>query len=82
MGLLFVYADINFLHFAVLLFVVCTAVLVVTSVLTEPPATRQLAGLTLATRAGSGQVDSSRGRDLGLTLALVVCVLALWLYFS
>ena len=81
-GILFTYADINFLHFAVLLFVFCTAVLVVTSVLTEPPASGQLAGLTLATRGGSGTVDSGRGRDLGFALALVVCVLALWLYFS
>ncbi len=81
-GLLFTYADINFLHFAVLLFVFCTAVLVVTSVLTEPPASGQLAGLTLGSRGGSGRVDSGRGRDLGFTLALVLCVLALWLYFS
>jgi SSS family solute:Na+ symporter len=83
-GLLFTYANINFLHFAILLFVVCTAVLVVVSLLTEPPTDDQVAGLTFATRARSepGEERARRGWDRALTVGLILCVAALWLYFS
>ncbi|MDX1569220.1 MAG: sodium:solute symporter [Xanthomonadales bacterium] len=45
------YGDINFLHFAILLFVVCSGVLVVVSLLTPTPPDEKIDGLTLA-RAG------------------------------
>jgi SSS family solute:Na+ symporter len=83
-GLLFRYADINFLHFAVLLFAVCTAVLVAVSLVTPPPSEEQVAGLTFATlrqdRAGDGA--GSKGVQVALTLGLVLCVAGLWIYFS
>ena len=47
-GALFTFADINFLHFAVLLFLVSVAVLVVVSLATPPPPYRKVAGLTYA----------------------------------
>ena len=50
-GVLLSFASINFLHFAILLFVVCTAVLVMVSLLTPPPPVEKIAGLTLDTRA-------------------------------
>ena len=40
---------VNFLHYAILLFVVCTAVLVVVSLMTAPPPLSKVAGLTFAT---------------------------------
>jgi solute:Na+ symporter, SSS family len=40
---------INFLYYAILLFAVCSAVLVVVSLLTAPPDRQQIAGLTFAT---------------------------------
>jgi SSS family solute:Na+ symporter len=43
------YAGINFLHFAIFLFAVCSAVLVAVSLATPPPAEEQVAGLTLQT---------------------------------
>ena len=49
-GLLFLYADVNFLHFAILLFLVCTAVLVGVSLLTPPPPPERVDGLTLNIR--------------------------------
>lgn len=48
-SLLYLYADVNFLHFAVLLFLVCVAILVVVSLATKAPAPAQVAGLTFAT---------------------------------
>jgi SSS family solute:Na+ symporter len=48
-GMLGWYAGVNFLHFAVFLFVVCSALLVAVSLATPPPAEEQVAGLTLQT---------------------------------
>jgi SSS family solute:Na+ symporter len=52
-GFLGWYAGINFLHFAVFLFVACSAVLIAVSLVTPPPPERQVAGLTLQTRAAA-----------------------------
>jgi SSS family solute:Na+ symporter len=83
-GLLFTYADINFLHFAVLLFLVCTAVLVGVSLVTPAPPSEQLEGLTITSRKADDGPHAGRSKrlDLVLTLGLVVCVAGLWIYFS
>lgn len=84
-GLLFIFADINFLHFAVVLFLICTVVLVVVSLLTPPPPAEKLAGLTFATVSVDREAaHPSRWRrtDMILTLLLAACVGGLWLYFS
>ena len=52
-GFLGWYAGINFLHFAIFLFVACSAVLIAVSLVTPPPPERQVAGLTLQTRAAA-----------------------------
>jgi SSS family solute:Na+ symporter len=84
-GFLAWYAGINFLHFAVLLFVTCAAVLVLASFTAPPPADERLAGLTLQTRA-AGPAPAShpawRRRDLQLSLLLAAAVAAIWLVFS
>ena len=88
-GWLYTYADINFLHFAAFLFVICAAVLVVGSLSAPPHSDEQLAGLTYAT---AGQVSVARtskpGADRGwqrmdqwLTVLLVALVAVVWLYF-
>ena len=84
-GFLHTYATINFLHFAAILFVVCSVVLVLASLTAPPPPAEQLAGLTFQTtprRTVQDETDAGRGRDLALTGLLIVAVLALWLYFS
>ena len=84
-GVLEVYADINFLHFAIILFVICSAVLVVVSLLTPPPEEEKVAGLTFATQEpATAQKSDSRWRrtDLRLSLLLLVCVGLVWIYFS
>ena len=77
-------ADINFLHFAVLLFVVCTVVLVAASLTAPAPAAEKLAGLTFATTSAGDRVVATRdrGRDVTLSAVLVLCVGATWWYFS
>ena len=88
-GVLYWYADINFLHFAILLFVICTAVLILVSLMTPPESNEKLAGLTFAT-ADAGGGDSQdmlksdpawKRKDLWLSVILVACVMAVWLAF-
>jgi len=84
-GVLEVYADINFLHFAIVLFVICTAVLIAVSLVTPPPPAEKVAGLTFATTEppAEGETDSRwRRRDLILSLFVVVSVGLVWIYFS
>jgi SSS family solute:Na+ symporter len=47
-GWMLLYADVNFLHFAVVLFLICTAALVLVSLATAPPPYEKVAGLTYA----------------------------------
>ena len=87
-GWLYWYADMNFLHFAVFLFVVCVAVLVLVSLTTEAPDDDQIAGLTFATAGPPGAAEvMPRSRrwtrnDLYLSVGLAACVAAVWLYFT
>jgi SSS family solute:Na+ symporter len=91
-GWLFWYADLNFLHFAILLFSVCTVVLVAVSLVTPAQSPEDLAGLTFAT-SKVGQDGSSpegarasdpvwRRHDLWLSVALVLCVIGVWVMFA
>ena len=88
------FTSINFLHFAIVLFLICAVVLVVVSLMTAPPPAGQIAGLTFATAndappEGGPQplpVEPSspgaRKIDALLTMLLIVCVLAVWIFFS
>ena len=85
-GWLHTYATINFLHFAILLFVICTVILIAVSLVTAPPAPEKVAGITFATADRSIE-EGSRGPgwrrvDLILSLLLALSVGAIWLYFS
>jgi SSS family solute:Na+ symporter len=84
-GVLGWYAGINFLHFAVLLFVACAAVLVLASFSAPPPAEAQLAGLTVQTRRVGAPAPASnpawRRTDIRLSLLLAAIVAAIWIAF-
>jgi SSS family solute:Na+ symporter len=88
-GVLYWYADINFLHFAVFLFAICTAVLIAVSLVTPAHSDEKLAGLTFATAAqGTPAIDRNmesnprwRRRDLHLSILLVIAVVTVWLTF-
>jgi SSS family solute:Na+ symporter len=77
-------ASINFLHFAALLFLVCSAILIVVSMMTPPPATVNVADLTLQTVAPSDAVKTSPQElnlEISLSVLLVAVIGALWIVF-
>jgi SSS family solute:Na+ symporter len=84
-GPLRAYAEINFLHFAAVLFVVCVVILIVASLTAPPPRAEQVEGITFggSRPAGRSEEDPAKRRtDLALSGLLVLGVLATWLYFS
>ena len=83
-------AEINFLHFAVLLFVVCSVVLVGISALTPAPTQMQLAGISWGGAGGGvgaaappvpGEAQGRR-RDIALSLTLAAMLGVLWIIFA
>ena len=80
-------AEVNFLHFAVMLFVVCTAVLVGMSMVTEPPSDEKIRGLTLATSRDrvwlEGRRPEVRSRvTVVLSVVLATTIGVLWIIFA
>ena len=89
-------AEVNFLHIAIGLFIICTVVLVVVSLATTPPPAEKTAGLTFATAdqptAGvsadavpdvvTASNPSWRRTDLVLSALLIGAVLAVWFVFA
>jgi len=88
--------DLNFLHYAIVMFLVCAAVLVLVSVLTPAPDRRSLAGLTFATvdekletttvggaaaPKPSPETETQHRINIALSTALVLTVVSLWIYF-
>jgi SSS family solute:Na+ symporter len=81
-GLLFTFANINFLHFAALLFVLCTVVLVLVSLTAPPPPPEQITGLTYQTTVRTGQPRERMTLEVVLSVVVVVLIGVLWVYFS
>jgi SSS family solute:Na+ symporter len=87
--------DMNFLHYAIFMFVVCSLVLVVVSLMTKPPDRKQLAGLTFATvdekiettvvdprqRKPAHETQTERVINIVFSLLLLGTVISLWIYF-
>jgi solute:Na+ symporter, SSS family len=85
--------DMNFLHYAILMFVICCGVLVVVSLMTPAPERRKLAGLTFATvddkidtqevtRVSLARESATEHKlNVAFSLLLVATVIALWIYF-
>jgi SSS family solute:Na+ symporter len=78
------YASINFLHFAALLFVLCSFILIVVSILTPPPAAERVADLTLQTAApihDPADSPQERRRAIFFSVLLAATIGALWIVF-
>lgn len=78
------YAGVNYLYFAVYLFLLCIAIIVAVSYRTAAPSSQKLKVLepsdeTITKFAGG---ESDRQRNLIFSIVLAVIVLVLWLIFS
>lgn len=75
-------ASVNFLHYAIFLFVVCSAVLVAVSLATEAPDRARLTHLTFS-EAGDIHLGKSKwyGVNVGASVVLVVILAFLWWTF-
>ncbi len=84
-GLLFYFADVNFLYFAVFLFFLCVAMMIIVSLLTSAPVFEKLRGLTyglaLSTDQGKSRESWNYG-DVVLSIIIVVIISMILLYFS
>jgi len=83
-GFLYQYADINFLHFAFLLFLICTLILIVVSYFTSEPTAQKVEGLTVhtTTKEIGGRDEGWRKRDFALSVLLILLVGVIWILFS
>jgi len=85
------FATMNFLHFAVFLFVISVGVVVTVSLLSAAPNKHRISGLTMAT-ASEMQTDLSRRMDAQdavwnrnnviASIVLVLSIFALWIRFA
>ena len=74
------FLGINFLHFALFLFIFCSIVLMVVSKLTTPQAVKDLELVTFQRNGKSGGFQWTT--DVLLTVVLIALVLILWVIFS
>jgi len=84
-GFLHTYATINFLHFAILLFLVCSALLVIVSVLTPPPSYEKINGLTYGTTMADEREKSRASwdkKDVINSLVILGIIAMILIYFS
>jgi solute:Na+ symporter, SSS family len=87
--------DMNFLHYAILMFVSCSLVLVMVSLVTPAPDRKKLGGLTFATvgekmevmavttpqRKPAAETVLEHRVNIVFSLALLLTVVGLWIYF-
>lgn len=80
-GFLLTYATINFLHFAVFLFVFCSALLIAVSLMTKEPDYEKIKEVTYDWSSKIIMTPETK-RDLGLSILLLVIIAVIWSYFS
>jgi solute:Na+ symporter, SSS family len=94
-GLMEWLVKMNFLHYAILMFVVCSLVLVGVSLMTEAPDRKRLAGLTFATvgdkmevtavstpqRKPAHETVAEHRINVAFSALLLATVIGLWIYF-
>jgi SSS family solute:Na+ symporter len=85
--------DMNFLHYAILMFVICATVLIVVSLMYPAPEREKIAGLTFATVGDKldladvntphlqRETSTERLLNLAFTGVLLATVIGLWIYF-
>ena len=81
-GVLLQINQTNFLHSAIFLFVICSIVLIIVSLLTEAPEAEKINKITYKKGVLTVEGDTSRKQDIVLSVILIVTIFALWIYFS
>ena len=84
-GFAYQFATLNFLYFAILLFLFSIVVMVVVSLLTPRPSPEQLNGLTFATTVAEDRAMSRaswNSADVILSVIVLVIILGIFVYFS
>ncbi len=84
-GMLYTFATINFLHFAIFLFLICVVLLIVVSLLTAKPNYDKIKGLTYATTVVADKEASraSWGKSEVINTAVIIAILIMIImYFS
>jgi SSS family solute:Na+ symporter len=79
------FVSINFLHIAVIIFIISVIVLVVVSLATAEESMAKLRGLTFSTLEGGYGFGSSAGTlrsQAMLSIALAAFVIGLWVWFA
>jgi solute:Na+ symporter, SSS family len=81
------FVQMNFLHFAIFLFVVSSVLLVIVSLASEAPALARLRGLTFRTLESAYIPTTARSQllfrvHLWASMLLAVLVVGLWVYFA
>jgi solute:Na+ symporter, SSS family len=80
-SLLHVVTTMNFLHFAIVLFIICSLVMILVSWTSPAPSAEQLVNVIYKRPEPGPEGFSTRNADFWLTLLLIGCVAALWLIF-
>jgi SSS family solute:Na+ symporter len=90
------FIDMNFLHYAIFMFVVCSVVLIGVSLAAPAPERKRLAGLTFATvddkietiavggppmRKPAKETPMEHAINIAFSLMLLGTVVGLWIYF-
>ena len=81
-GFLLTIAEINFLHFAVILFAVSVLALVAFSLATPPPDEEHTRDLTVSGMAPSQEDSGQRRIDMVLSTVVLLVIGFVWFYFS
>jgi SSS family solute:Na+ symporter len=84
-GIAFAFADMNFLHFCILLFIICVVLMIIVSLLTPAPVDRKINGLTYQTTVAEDKAASRASwnyKDVINSLVIVGIIVLIYLYFS
>lgn len=79
-SLLHAFATINFLHFALFLFLLCTIIMILVSLTAPMHSPEKLLNVTYERAAKS--TFTPKSRDFWLTLIVIACVIIIWIIFS
>lgn len=81
-GLLLNFATINFLHFALFLFAICSTILIFVSLITPSESEDKLTNLTFGTLKTKQTKMRQNPSQIALTIGLLILVGVVWWYFS